>query len=370
MPLTCPHCQIVQAEGNETCINCGQSLTPARAIAPPADAVPDVVAEAATANVPLARRTSWRLPAGIAFGLLLALTATAFFAAQRGSVRRPALSVPAPQPAPASPAPGAAPPYPAPASAPAPVPPPVTPALPAAETPAPGAGTPAPGAAKPPVPAVPPAATPLTVTLDSTREGRHVKVGEDVTLTALARGPCATLTLFYRRGRAGKAMLTFVEGSLCSTTWTPAVPGRYEFTATALGDRKQSAASRHVEIIVDAPIPQMMARGEAAQSPRPVAAKPVRVAPIPVVPVPEGERRAATTYHVAAAKFPFLRNATVLADALSRRGYAAVPERMDDAHGKTVYVVVTGAYKRPGEARAAALVLQRSGYPAYFFGSR
>jgi hypothetical protein len=76
------------------------------------------------------------------------------------------------------------------------------------------------------------------------------------------------------------------------------------------------------------------------------------------------------TYHVAAAQFAFSRSAVVLTDALNHRGYRAVPERMADAHGKTVYVVVTGSYRRPKEARNAALALQRSGYPAYFFGSR
>jgi len=78
----------------------------------------------------------------------------------------------------------------------------------------------------------------------------------------------------------------------------------------------------------------------------------------------------AQTYHVVAARFYFSRSATVLADALNQRGYHALPERMNDPHGKAVYAVVTGTYRRPKEARAAALVLQRSGYPAYVFGSR
>lgn len=359
MPLTCPHCRIVQAEGSETCINCGLPLTPAEATAPQAGGAPPAGPDAASA--PLARRAAWRLPALFAFGLLLALTASAFFAARRGVVRhgvvrhgvarRPAYTAPVSLPAP--PAPVAVPP--APLSSASPAPSPIVRPSPAAETPATRAVRPSAGAV--PLTVMPLTVTPLTVTLRSTQEGRHVKVGEGVTLTALAGGQSTTLTLFSRRGRGENTMLTFVEGSLCSTTWTPALPGRYEFTATALGDRKRSAASRRVVITVDAPAPPVEAR---AVPPRTAVRAAAR----------DRSRPPALTYHVAAAKFPFLRNATVLADALSRRGYQAVPERMDDRHGKAVYVVVTGSYHDPKEARSAALELQRSGYPAYFFGGR
>ena len=75
-----------------------------------------------------------------------------------------------------------------------------------------------------------------------------------------------------------------------------------------------------------------------------------------------------TIYHVAAAQFPQSRSAVVLAKSFRLRGSPATTKRMIGYHGKTVYAVVTGAYRRPEEARAAALILQRSGYPAYFFG--
>ena len=363
MPLICPHCHIAQADENETCINCGQPLT---LIAPDASLVdPTLDAEAyvdesaaghdsRVAPDPTppaqARRVSWRLPAAIAACLLLALAASALYAALRGPARRTPSAATTPAVA------ETAPPLPVLRPVPAPHPTPVAPVPPvktAAETPG--------------------GAVPLTITLDSTREGRHVRVGEDVPLTALAHGRCATLTLSYRRGHGKKTMFLFIEGSLCSTTWTPTVPGRYEFMATALDDRQQAAASRPVEITVDEPAAPPAARAEPAQEEPPVdAAPPPRFAPqTRSEKTPQGtDRTPALTYHVAAAKFLSLRNATILSDALNRRGYQAVPEPMADAHGKAVYVVVTGAFRRPKEARAAALALQRSGYPAYFFGSR
>lgn len=376
MPLNCPHCQIAQAEENKTCINCGQPLTPPRAAPAAPFADPALLAEADAAahladhdnpvapdpvHAVQARRASWQTPALIAVGLLLALVASALFVAQRKTAARAALPIPAVT---AQPAPGDAPP-----------PPPSAPAPPAAPVPAAVFGT------KTAV-----GAPPLTVTLASTSEGRHVKIGTAVTLTAfttLAHGQSATLTLFSRRGRGQKTMFSFAQGSLCSTTWTPSVPGRYEFTATALGDRRQAAASRRVEIIVDKPAPQTVAQDKAqdkvAQVPLPVSAAPppsrLVSLPPPRTVTPRTALRARPpapplAYHVAAAQFSFSRSAVVLADALSRRGYQAVPERMADPHGKTVYVVVTGSYRRPKEARKAVLALQRSGYPAYFFGGR
>ncbi len=301
----------------------------------------------------------------VAVGLLLALAASALLVAQRRAAHRASL------PAQAS-IPLAAP----------PVPRDVAP-LPTAVAPAVSAPPLAPASSKPKTPArTTVEAVPLTVTLDSTREGRHVRVGEDVTLTALAHGRSETLTLFYRRGRGGKTMLSFVEGSLSSTTWTPAVPGRYEFTATALSDRHQAAASRPIKIIVDGPAPMGVAPALTAEAAPRVAAvrppsrpahRPSKRQPPRAVPPPVARSKPhapTLTYHVAAAQFPFIRNATVLADALNQRGYQAVPERMADRRGKTVYVVVTGTYRSPKEAHAAALVLQRNGYPAYFFGSR
>jgi len=380
MILNCPHCGIAQAEGDGICINCGQTLRPA----PPADPAPPAEADTAVQGVALgaaapgsshdvqARRSSWKPPALVAAALLLALAASALFVSQR----RPALHA----------APTAL------TSGPAQPPPDANPQL---STPAAAAAPPAPTPAAPregvrakaPVgPAT--SAAPLTITLASTREGRRVKVGEGVTLTAFissAHGRSATLALFSRRGREPRTMVSFAQGSLCSTTWTPPAPGRYEFTATALDDH-QRAASRRIAITVDPPAPLSAARVAAREEALPVTPRVPAAPPLPrrrraslppprVVPTPKAAVRVrppapATSYHVAAARFPFSRSAVVLADALNRRGYHAVSERMSDPHGKAVYAVVTGTYRRPKEARAAALALQRSGYPAYVFGGR
>ena len=373
MPLQCPHCRIAQAVGNATCINCGRPLTPAPA-APLADPAPpagpdagahpvdhDSPASADPVHDLQAQRSSWRLPALIAAGLVAALVAWALLSAPRPSGRhaaRPASALAAVPPTPGD--------VPPPSSLPAAPAVPVTPKaraerLVAAET------------------------APLTISLASTRAGRHVRIGDPVTLTAftaLAQGQSATLTVFYRRGRGPKTMLSFVQGSLCSTTWTPTVPGRYEFTATAHGDRRQAAASRRIEITVDQPagprnqpVPPLVAHRRP-----PVAAPPPLVAQTRLsvaAPAPPRPRKTAAraprpvpshAYHVAAAVFYFPRSAAVLAEALNRHGYHAVPERMAGPHGKSVYVVVTGGYRRPGEAHTAALALQRSGYQAYVFG--
>ena len=373
MPLNCPHCQIAQAEGNKTCINCGRSLTSAAPAPPPADApvpagLPPVDPAAHDSPAPMhvptpavpIQRASRRLPALLAVGLLLALTASAFLVARHRLFPRAPLAAHAPVQTP-----NTIPPAPVDAGVTVNTPPPAD----------------APQVAAPPVTIVPPApakaaAPPLAVSLASTGEGRHVKVGDAVTFTAfttLEHGHSATLTLFARRGRAPKAMFAFVQGSLCSTLWTAPSPGRYEFTATALGDRRQTAVSSRIEITVDKPAVDKPAAPRVASAvvretlpPRKTAAKPTppkRAAHAkPAAPV--------STYYVAAAQFFYSRSADVLAAALSHRGYKAIPERMADARGKPVYVVVTGSYRRPSEARSAALALQRSGYPAYFFGSR
>ena len=326
------------------------------------------------------------MPALVAVALLLALTVSAFFVVQRGPARHAARSADPP----ANPSPKVA-----------GLPVAFVPAVPAASAlpPPPGVRLPAKTAAKKPLKA-PLKAAPLSVLLTSSSQGRHVRVGEDVTLTALAHGRCATLTLSYRHGFGGKTTHSFTEGGLLSTTWTPAVPGRYGFTAIALGSR-QSAVSRLVEITVDGAAPRRMAWvGSARMLPaevvtplpplpvhlpplsRPRWVRPPRTvaseaaAPEKVVPdavAPRAETAAprpgpATIYHVAAAQFPFSRNAVVLAKSFRLRGSPATTKRMIGYHGKTVYAVVTGAYRHPEEARAAALALQRGGYPAYFFG--
>ena len=398
MPLICPHCGIAQADGNKTCINCGQPLVPTPA-APLVD--PALLAEADTAAHPAdpvvpdpvrtvqAGRDSWRLPALIAVSLLLALVAFAFLATRR-NLAHPVLSQAQAFQPPVVPLP-MAPPLPR-----------NVPALPILATPLPAAVLPPPEikvAAKMPV-KMALEAVPLKVSLASVSAGRHIEVGTPVSLTAYttsAHGQSATLTLFSRRGRGQKTMLAFVVGSLCSTTWTPIAPGPYVFMATAHDDHRQ-ASSDHIEITVDKPAPLAASQDTPVQTP-PVIAAPlaprsmrqrsaraasvraasaqaasVRAASVRAVQVktapPAARPAPAITYHVAAARFPFLRNATILADALNRRGYHAVPERMADAHGKTIYAVVIGSYRRPREAHAAALALQRSGYPAYLFGGR
>lgn len=372
MPLICPRCRTALAAGDETCRNCGQPPTPT-------PAVPD-----APRPAPRAGAAPWWLPALFAVGLLLALTVSALLIARRGPVRhaaRPADAAPRRAGLPAVPAPTVA----------------------AASLPPPRAGPPARTAVRKPRKAVP-----LSVLLTSSSRRHRVGVGEDVTFIALAHGRCASLMLSYRHGLGGKTTHSFAEGGLLSTTWTPTVPGRYGFTATALGNR-QSAVSRSVEIVVDAPAPQRMARALPVEEitplpplavrlpplPRPVpqsaavrsaAVRSAAVPPLPrtvplatappVVPeavtprpVPNTPRPApAATYHVAAAQFPLSRSAVVLAKAFRLRGSAATTKRMVGYHGKTVYAVVTGAYRRPEEARAAVLVLQRSGYPAYLYG--
>ena len=445
MTVNCPRCRIVQAEWNETCVNCGRPLTPAQA-AP--DASVDLAPRADTSAESLwadpeyadgvdpdqARQSPWWLPAVVAVSLLLALTVLGFFVVQNGSARHTALA--------ANPAADASDP---------PVPPPIidnthAPTFPAAPVMSAPPLTPAPHpvkiAVKKPQKA-PVKAAPFAVLLTSSSHGHHIRVGEDVTLTALAHGRCATLTLSYRHGLGQKTMHSFTEGSLLSTTWTPTVPGRYGFTATARNGQWQTAASRPVEITVDKPAPQRpawdeptprrVARDEQARPlptevimplppmpvrlpplprhprvlalppvpvrvaalPRPVRlppfARPVRAArpravteemaaPEKVLPektVPDttasqdeatAPRRApATLYHVAAFQCPSSRRAVVLAKAFMRRGRPATTKRMIGYNGKTVYAVVTGAYRSPEEASTAVLALKRGGYPAYSY---
>ncbi len=80
--------------------------------------------------------------------------------------------------------------------------------------------------------------------------------------------------------------------------------------------------------------------------------------------------RSRLIYHVEAAHFPFARNADILAAALRRQGIPAVAQRITDRRGKPVYIVETGTFRRLGSVRRAMLALQRSGYPAYFYGTR
>lgn len=256
---------------------------------------------------------------------------------------------------------------PAPAVPPAPAPPPVmAPAAPAAAAPRPGAAKEADADTGP-----------LAVNLTATNDGRHIKVGAGVTFTAftaLAPSRSATLTIFYRLNRGRKTMVSFAQGTLCSTTWAAPAPGRYRFTASALGDRRQAAVSRDVEITVDAPIaPPRVAAAPPKPKARPVAARPPQPKK-PVAAKPAAVKRVAArpaarplVYHVFAAHFARARNADDLAAALGRNGYRATVRRMNDRQGKAIYVVETGTYRQPAEVYAAVNGLLQSGYPADFY---
>jgi hypothetical protein len=330
MPLNCPHCQIAQADGSETCLNCGGPLTPA---SDPGVAVHN-------------RRDFWKRPVLLAAVTLFLLAGAVLLTALRKPV-----SIPAP---PASPAPAAL----------------VSPS---------------------PVPAALSAVVkndaPLIITLVSAAGNRPVKIGQAVRLTTftdLAPGQSASLTLTYRWNHGKSTLFSFAQGSLASTTWTPFAPGRYDFLATALDDHQRAATARHLQIIVNPDSPPAIIPSK----PLVAAAVPVSRASLPapapayvppLLPKPPPPRAAAKPsrrlvssllrFTVAAAHFPFNKNAVVLADALHRQGYHAVPEQMADGRGKAVYVVVTGSYFRPENARKQMLVLQRSGYPAYIFRS-
>lgn len=265
------------------------------------------------------------------------------------------------------------------ADAAAPVPPvtaPQTPApLPAVAPPPPDAVAPRPDTARR-ADKVP---EPLTVNLTSTGGGRHIKVGSGVTFTAftaLAPGRSATLTIFYRLNRGRKTMVSFVQGTLCSTTWVAPAPGLYQFTASALGDRRQAAVSRAVEITVDAPAPPPALRVAVAPPPKPKAAPIAKRAVVKqgVVkraavkpPAVAGPAARPPVYHVFAAHFARARNADDLAAALGRNGYRATVRRMNDRQGKAIYVVETGTYRQPAEVYAAVNGLLQSGYPADFY---
>lgn len=358
MPLHCPRCRIVQADENQTCINCGEPLPPPHTLpAAPPFADPERLAEANAAayladqddtagtdpvHVVQAHRASWKMPALIVFGVLLALIVAAAILNQRKAAVRTAPPVTAP-PQTAIPPPTAA---------------PKSALLPAA--------SPAARDAK----AV--KAVPLALTLTATEANRRISVGANVTLTVFtthAQGRSAAMTLSYRRNQGRRTVLAFAQGSLCTTTWAPQMPGRYEFSATAVGDGQGAAVSRLVIITVSALAAHAALQAAALPAVPRVLARAVRQkgrASASASPPP----RARLLYHVEAARFPFARNADVLAAALRRQGIPAVTQRITDRRGKPVYIVETGTYRSFGEVRKALLNLQRSGYPAYFYGTR
>ncbi len=352
MPLHCPRCRIVQADENQTCINCGEPLPPPApalpAAAPFAD--PERLAEADAAtyladqddpagvdsvHAVQAHRASWKMPALIVVGLLLALIVGAVILNQRKAAVRTA----SPQT-------------------------PVTiPPIAAAPIPA----------ASPTITAAKDVKTaPLALSLTATEAGRRISVGSNVTLTVFtthAQGRSAAMTLSYRRNQGRRMVLAFAQGSLCTTTWTPQTPGRYEFSATALDGGPRAVAARPVTITVsDSTVLTAQPSAVMPAAPRvTVHALPTKThSSISAMPPP----RSRLLYHVEAAHFPFVRNAAVLAAALRRQGIPAVAQRITDRRGKPVYIVETGTYHRLGAVRKAVLTLQRSGYPAYFYGTR
>lgn len=242
-----------------------------------------------------------------------------------------------------------------------------------------------------PPPALPAAQTaadgqvPLTVTLYSAGSGKHVPVGNPVLISAFAGlppGESATIAISCTRNGGSRSLLTLAQGSLSTAYWTPAVPGRYDFGASALDSRKISAFSRHIIIVADAPPapvrpvlspvmppapPPVKAAASAAgvkkQTPHRAAARPLPVQhPAPKHSTPQASRL--KPYHVAAATFVVRPIAETLAGALRRRGFHAFVRVVTQPHHKPMYAVETGDYPHPADAQKQVETLKRDGYPA------
>ena len=242
------------------------------------------------------------------------------------------------------------------------------------------------------------ASPPLAVTLYSAGSGKHIPVGKPVLISAYAALPSAgsaTIAISYTRNGGPRSLLTLAQGSLSTASWTPALPGRYDFTASALDSRKISAFSRHITIDADAPPVAARPLPPPAVSPAPppvraaalVPAPRARPAPRPAAarpptaerpaPKPAAAKRAAPlqaprsrAYHVAAAAFVARPLAETLAGALRRRGFPASVQPSPGPSHKTSYVVQTGDYLRPADAQKQAALLKQDGYPAYVFQVR
>ena len=257
------------------------------------------------------------------------------------------------------------------------------------------------------VPAVASTAVPLTVTLYSAGSGRHVRVGTAVLISAYAAlppGQSATVSVSYTRNNGPQSLLALAQGSLSSTAWTPSVPGRYNFTASALDSDKNNAASHHLLIYVDAgpakevgaakplppavvPIPSPVraaafAAARPARNPalRRVAARlaaPARHLPKPPIHLRPASARQATravprsypskASHVEAATFVFQPLAETLAGALRRRGFHAFVRTVTRPHHKPTYAVETGDFQHPADAKRQVETLKRDGYPASIY---
>ena len=241
------------------------------------------------------------------------------------------------------------------------------------------------------------AALPLAVTLYSAGSGKHIAVGKPILISAYASLPpsgSATIAISYTCDGGPRSLLTLAQGSLSTASWTPAAPGRYDFTASALDSRKISAFSHHIIINADAapatagPIPasivspappvkaaesvpalrrekpvlrRIAVRSLPAERPAPKlpTAKPV------VKPVPAAKAPSSKVLHVAAAQFVVRPVAETLAGALRRRGFHAFVRVNTQPDRKPTYVVETGKFLRPADAKKQLYTLNHDGYPAF-----
>ena len=228
---------------------------------------------------------------------------------------------------------------------------------------------------------------PLGVTLYSAGSGKRISVGKPVLISAYAALPpagSATIAISYTRNGGPRSLLTLAQGSLSTASWTPAAPGRYAFTASALDSRKISAFSRPLVIIAEAmPAPaNELSPPVASTAPSPA----ITAAPAPVLraqlrprriaarsvpatrPAPQrsnGQKSHLKPYHVAAAAFVVRPVAETLAGALRRRGFHAFVRETSQPHHKPTYVVETGKFLRPADAKKQLYTLNHDGYPAF-----
>ncbi len=232
---------------------------------------------------------------------------------------------------------------------------------------------------------------PLAVALYSAGSSKHVPVGQPVLISAYAALPpagSATIAISYTRNGGPRSLLTLAQGSLSTASWTPAAPGRYNFTASALDSRKISAFSHSLVIVADAapspvtPLPAVVSPAPPARTAALTPAHRAKLAPrrraaqsVPAArPVPNRFRapnrfRVQTShlkaYHVAAAAFVVRPVAETLAGALRRRGFHAFVRETTEPHHKPTYVVETGKFLRPADAKKQLYTLNHDGYPAF-----
>lgn len=347
--LQCPDCRFRQAETNSSCAHCGRSLLP-----------------------PPPRTFKTLLPSVALSAAALLLITCVTWPRHRPAPRSAAV--------PAGAAPSTRPPH-------------VTP--PASRVSGPAAN---------PVPKPVPRAIRLTADVFCAHSGGPLPVGSRILLTALADadpGRPVTLMLSCRRDRNAVSFLSVAEGRLCSIAWTPAVPGRYQFTATASDDHVRAVVSRPLLLTVTAAPPgaalppRDRPAGVRALPVLPAGVEPLPVLPPmayalpplrprlrlarlpslpdrPAVPTPRPETvalKAASPAlcHVVVATFPSARNAVVLAKSFWGRGLRVAVRHKPDSRGRETYVVEMAASHNQAIARQSVLSLQRSGYPAYCF---